>query len=41
MVLPFQPLSLAFDEIRYAINMPQVIFSLKLEVPLFISGTSE
>lgn len=25
MVLPFQPLSLAFDEIRYAIDMPQVI----------------
>lgn len=33
MVLPFQPLSLAFDEIRYAIDMPQVIFGFKLDVP--------
>lgn len=29
MVLPFEPLSIAFDEIRYAIDMPQVkIFCL-------------
>jgi len=25
MVLPFEPLSLAFDEIRYAVDMPQVL----------------
>ena len=24
MVLPFEPLSLVFDEIRYAVDMPQV-----------------
>jgi len=24
MVLPFQPLSLTFDEIRYSVDMPQV-----------------
>jgi hypothetical protein len=24
MVLPFEPLSLTFDEIRYAVDMPQV-----------------
>lgn len=24
MVLPFQPLFLAFDEIRYSVDMPQV-----------------
>lgn len=41
MVLPFQPLSLAFNEIRYAIDMPHVIFSFKQEVPLFISEISE
>ncbi|MCI40961.1 hypothetical protein A2U01_0062194, partial [Trifolium medium] len=23
MVLPFQPLSITFDEIRYAVDMPQ------------------
>lgn len=25
MVLPFEPLSIAFDDIRYAIDMPQVL----------------
>lgn len=25
MVLPFQPLSLTFDEIRYSVDMPQVL----------------
>jgi hypothetical protein len=25
MVLPFQPLSITFDEIRYAVDMPQVL----------------
>jgi len=28
MVLPFQPLSLTFDEIRYAVDMPQVLYIL-------------
>lgn len=28
MVLPFEPLSIAFNEIRYAIDMPQVSDSL-------------
>lgn len=28
MILPFQPLSLTFDEIRYAVDMPQVLYIL-------------
>ena len=28
MVLPFQPLSLTFDEIRYSVDMPQVPYVL-------------
>lgn len=28
MVLPFQPLSLTFDEIRYSVDMPQVFGDL-------------
>lgn len=26
MVLPFEPLSVTFDEIRYSVDMPPVIF---------------
>ena len=26
MVLPFQPLSLTFDDIRYSVDMPQVSY---------------
>jgi hypothetical protein len=26
MVLPFQPLSLSFDDIKYSVDMPQVPF---------------
>lgn len=28
MVLPFQPLSLTFDDIKYSIDMPQVLYIL-------------
>lgn len=27
MILPFQPLSITFDDIHYAVDMPQVVFS--------------
>jgi len=30
MVLPFEPLSMAFDDIRYAVDMPQVLFARKM-----------
>jgi len=32
MVLPFQPLFLAFDEIRYSVDMPQVHVSINFSV---------
>lgn len=34
MVLPFEPLSIAFDEIRYAVDMPQVPSIFNLDAPL-------
>lgn len=39
MVLPFEPLSLAFDEIRYAVDMPQVPSIFNLDAPLmYLAG---
>ncbi|RXH92025.1 hypothetical protein DVH24_021048 [Malus domestica] len=40
MVLPFHPLSLTFDEIRYAIDMPQRSHLLRWQVPSPMSGRS-
>ena len=34
MVLPFQPLSVTFDEMRYSVDMPAVIF-LSIRISLF------
>lgn len=31
MVLPFEPHSITFDEIRYAVDMPQVPFEFQIE----------
>lgn len=39
MVLPFEPLSLAFDEIRYAVDMPQVPSIFNLVAPsMYLAG---
>lgn len=39
MVLPFEPLSLAFDEIRYAVDMPQVPSIFNLDAPsMYLAG---
>lgn len=34
MVLPFAPLSLTFDDIRYSVDMPEVIFISAVQVQI-------
>lgn len=41
MVLPFEPLSVTFDEIRYAVDMPQVCVLMIVELLVLIHEISD